>query len=293
MIVFLRRCAQVSLLVVLASALAACATTQAAPAAEAAPGLRYWLVTRSTPRVLRIHHLRVDLADTRIELAAALARDPDGPGPATAELTPPVELARQARALAMVNANPWQALPDAQGQRSTNWHEGMPVEILGLASAVQDPRAAPADPKHCSLWLDATGRPHIGPPPAGPPVPAGVAGFARLLAAGRILEFPNEQIHPRTAAGLDAAGRFLYLVVVDGRQPGYSEGLSYRELAEYMQELGCVDAVNLDGGGSSIMLLADGHGSYRVLNDPSTKVAGQSVPRPIPVGLVVRSRQRE
>ena len=85
-------------------------------------------------------------------------------------------------------------------------------------------------------------------------------------------------------------GRTLYLVVVDGRQSGYSEGMSTGELAAYMLELGCRQAINLDGGGSSIMLAADGKGGYRTLNDPSTKVDGKSVARPIPVGLAIRKK---
>jgi hypothetical protein len=60
--------------------------------------------------------------------------------------------------------------------------------------------------------------------------------------------------HSRTAVGATADGRLL-LVVVDGRQPGYSRGMTLRELAELMQRLGAVQAVNLDGGGSSEMVV--------------------------------------
>ena len=284
----------VVLLLVLAGA--GCAPSPArGPQAAArlpAPLVRYWMVSRAEPRPLRIHHLKVDLADSRLELAAALAADPDGDGPATAQLTPPVELARQAGALALVNANPWRSLADQNGQRNTNWHEGMAVEILGLACAGGVVRSAAEDPEHCSVWLDEGRRLHIGGLAAGEKPCEGVAGFARLLAGGQVLHAPGGPIHPRTALGMDAAGRYVYLVVVDGRQAGYSEGMTYQELAAYMRELGCADAVNLDGGGSSIMLLAEGEGRYRVVNDPSTKVAGLSVARPIPVALVVRLRAR-
>jgi exopolysaccharide biosynthesis protein len=57
---------------------------------------------------------------------------------------------------------------------------------------------------------------------------------------------------PRTAVGVTGDGRML-LVVVDGRQPGYSVGMTLKELADLMQSLGAQNAINLDGGGSSTM----------------------------------------
>ena len=58
----------------------------------------------------------------------------------------------------------------------------------------------------------------------------------------------------RTAVGVTADGRLL-LVVVDGKQPGYSRGMTLRELAELMVSLGARQALNLDGGGSSEMVV--------------------------------------
>jgi len=56
--------------------------------------------------------------------------------------------------------------------------------------------------------------------------------------------------NPRTLAGVTSGGKLL-LVVVDGRQPGYSVGASFEESALLMQALGATEAVNLDGGGSA------------------------------------------
>jgi hypothetical protein len=63
--------------------------------------------------------------------------------------------------------------------------------------------------------------------------------------------FFNERA-PRTAVCLLEGGA-LFLVVVDGRQPGYSIGWTPRELADYLVSIGCIDAVNLDGGGSTAL----------------------------------------
>lgn len=56
--------------------------------------------------------------------------------------------------------------------------------------------------------------------------------------------------NPRTMVGLDRQGRLL-IVTADGRQPGFSEGLFLLEGANLMAKLGAVNAINLDGGGST------------------------------------------
>lgn len=68
--------------------------------------------------------------------------------------------------------------------------------------------------------------------------------------------------HPRSFVGAD--GKYIYLVVVDGRFPGRGDGASIPELVQIAQMLGCRDAINLDGGGSST-LWVKGKG---VLNHP-------------------------
>ncbi len=58
--------------------------------------------------------------------------------------------------------------------------------------------------------------------------------------------------NPRTAVGFTADAKAL-IVVVDGGQAGFSVGMTLRELAELMRSLGAVEALNLDGGGSTVM----------------------------------------
>lgn len=61
--------------------------------------------------------------------------------------------------------------------------------------------------------------------------------------------------HPRTAIAWDPTRRQLWLVVVDGRQGGYSLGMTLPELAELLESLGVREALNLDGGGSTVMVV--------------------------------------
>lgn len=68
--------------------------------------------------------------------------------------------------------------------------------------------------------------------------------------------------HPRTAVGITSKGAWV-LLVVDGRQ-SHSVGMTLLELATYMKSLGCVNALNLDGGGSSTLVIHN-----TVMNKPS------------------------
>jgi exopolysaccharide biosynthesis protein len=89
--------------------------------------------------------------------------------------------------------------------------------------------------------------------------------------------------NPRTAVGVGANGRRLLLATIDGRQAGYSLGTTLRETAEIMRALGAHDAINLDGGGSTTMVVRDARGAFRIANRPSD-AAGE---RPVANALVV------
>ena len=71
------------------------------------------------------------------------------------------------------------------------------------------------------------------------------------------------KVNPRTALGYYEPGHYCF-VVVDGRQPGYSQGASMETLARLMSSLGCAAAFNLDGGASSAMVFQD-----KLVNRPS------------------------
>jgi len=73
--------------------------------------------------------------------------------------------------------------------------------------------------------------------------------------------------HPRTAMGYDDNGT-VYLLVVDGRRSKYSNGASLIDLAVMLSELGATSAVNLDGGGSSSMVVEE-NGVFETKNAPS------------------------
>jgi Phosphodiester glycosidase/FlgD Ig-like domain len=91
-------------------------------------------------------------------------------------------------------------------------------------------------------------------------VPDALGGGPELIRQGRPIFRPNEDFgtyhlnrrHPRTAVGQRRDGRIV-MVVVDGRRPGYSSGMTNFELAQLMMRQGVVTASALDAGGSSTM----------------------------------------
>lgn len=255
-------------------------------------GLSYSGAIRTEPRPLRIHVLELDLESPRYEPVVLVSADPDGDGRAEATLVKPEQLADDAGLVAAVNASPFGGLPDASGKRSEDWRVGMPVELLGWAVADATQRSG-VQPGWPNFWIDEDGRGRVKSYEAtkaeNPPVWQAVGGFGMILAAGEIGVEQGGALQPRTAVGVDEEGRTMWLVVVDGRQPGFSEGMSEHELAALMQQCGCFSGLNLDGGSSSIMLVADPRAvkrpPARAVNSPS----GFSR-RPLPMLLGVRRR---
>ncbi|MBY0114064.1 MAG: phosphodiester glycosidase family protein [Phycisphaerales bacterium] len=93
-----------------------------------------------------------------------------------------------------------------------------------------------------------------------------------------------EKRHPRTAVGVSPDGKTLYVVVIDGRQPDHSVGVTLPELADYFLSIGATNAVNLDGGGSSAFIYTPATGDA-LINKPSD---GKF--RPVAVNLGFRPR---
>ena len=90
-----------------------------------------------------------------------------------------------------------------------------------------------------------------------------------LILSGEIIPDLNaSKLQPRTAIGMNRNGRWLYLVVIDGRQPFYSTGATYQELADLLKDFGAFSAMALDGGGSSTMVIEGVNGTPVILNSP-------------------------
>ena len=97
------------------------------------------------------------------------------------------------------------------------------------------------------------------------------------------LKFAGKAIddkHPRTAMGYTKDNR-LIILVVQGRFPGLAEGATLTQEAQILKDLGCWEALNLDGGGSSCMLI-NGKETIKV-----SDAAGQ---RPVPAVFIIKRK---
>ena len=96
-----------------------------------------------------------------------------------------------------------------------------------------------------------------------------INGFYEILKDGKPVNTSDPSVHPRTTIGFKEDGSIV-LYVVDGRQPTFSVGLTDLACAQYMQSLGCVGAIRMDGGGSSTMALRmPGDTKLTTVNSPS------------------------
>jgi Phosphodiester glycosidase len=137
------------------------------------------------------------------------------------------------------------------------------VVLSTPAAGAAAPALAPGDPVTVA-WSFATW-PGILETSGGNPT---LVGNGRVLGGNVDGTTPFHRRNPRTAVGFTADGKLL-IVTVDGRQPGHSVGMSLRELAELFVRLGARSAMNLDGGGSTTMVI-DGTIVNRV-SDPQER----------------------
>ncbi|MBS1753035.1 MAG: phosphodiester glycosidase family protein [Ferruginibacter sp.] len=97
------------------------------------------------------------------------------------------------------------------------------------------------------------------------------------------LKFTGKAIHdkhPRTCMGYTADG-YLIILAIQGRFPGVAEGATLEQQAKMLIDIGCVEAMNLDGGGSSCML---------VNGKETITPSGKSGERPVPAVFIISKK---
>lgn len=224
------------------------------------------------PRKLVLHVARVDLRASGLRW---FATPPAAPG--SAPLAPPGRhtgetlgqftstfLREHALQLA-INAAPFGPVVD---------EEGLLLDVAGLQVSLG--RLVSGQTKdYPALMLMADGRARLARPPFDlTGVANAVGGFDIVLERGVPLFRPPAEgarppaLHPRTAVGLADDGWRAWLVVVDGRQEGYSLGVALHELAVLLRALGATEGINLDGGGTSAIVVQGSDAQPLVLNRP-------------------------
>ena len=251
-------------------------------------GIQYERDVRFTPRPLVTTIVTIDLAAKGLSfLVTPAGKDGVVRGETVSDFL------IRSRAQLVVNGDfflPWWS----DGPTDYYPHAGWPTDVMGLAvsgDSVYGWRVMP----YASLLFHDDGSVSIEEGKGiGAPLPRAkmvLSGRQILVDKGAITPVctateQSKARHPRTAAALDRTGKKLLFFAADGRQPGYSEGATFLELAQIIVDHGGYRALNLDGGGSTTIAVEDGRGGARVLNRAfHTRIPGRE--RPIANHLAV------
>jgi exopolysaccharide biosynthesis protein len=242
------------------------------------PGVTFERIVESDPP-LKYYVVSVDLSDPRVHLKVLR-------GSGDAHLTPPWEtrlmpvsqMAERDGTSIAVNGNLFMAGggPWIFGRRDP-YFPGNAALVCGWAMSdgeVYSPN--PRDRNWPSLVVNDRGEVAIG---RFRELPADarevVSGIVQIVTDGRDTAVAETspsslaQPAPRTAAGIDRAGKTLILFVADGRRPDYSVGITHHRMAQEMLARGAWNAIALDGGGSTTLVMRDKQGKIQVINHPS------------------------
>lgn len=266
-----------------------------------APGVAYWRQTRGGEAPMVAHIVEVDLR--RPELSLSVTAADRSAGMEHRALTTSAYL-KISGAVVAINASYF--LPFAGGSPGGDDFYpkvGDPVNVSGAAvssGAIVSPVETDLDLRVNAIACFRGAQVLLADGQTCPTrFTDAVAAGPRLIAAGErrsFIAFDNRYAstpHPRTALGVSADGATLWIVVVDGRQAGYSVGATLQELTDLYLALGAREAINLDGGGSTTLVVRDDNGAPRLLNRPiHTGIAGRERPVANHIGLFVAKPPR-
>jgi hypothetical protein len=227
-------------------------------------GVTYRRIVRYRPRLMIAHVLIIDRRTSGMSLFVTPADQKDGP-PLLARTT--TQFMQDYDVQIAVNGDgfhPWWSHSPADYYP----HAGDPVTPNGYAASGGKIYArGDQEPPEPTMYVSRRGEISFNRIPSR--VFHAISGDRMLVLQGEpVPDLDDSELDPRTAIGTNKNGRWLYIAVVDGRQPLYSEGATFTELADLMIDLGAYFAMNLDGGGSSTMVIAGANGEPVVLNSP-------------------------
>lgn len=176
--------------------------------------------------------------------------------------------------------------------------EGLLLDVVGFQVSRGRVVSGPSREYPALLMMD-DGSVRIQPPPfPDSGVYNAVGGFDIVLREGADVapKAVVPSVHPRTAVGVSADGRWMWLLVVDGRQFDYSLGATLHDLAHWLKSLGASEGINLDGGGTSTLVVRGTDGRAELVNRPihrnvpgtervSASHLGLKVGRAMPAGV--------
>jgi hypothetical protein len=246
-------------------------------------GVTYSREIRTSPRLMVIHVATIDLREQGISLFVTPGdsrRDLPNDARTTSQFLDEFggQIAVNGDGFTPWSTNPLDPYPKP----------GEPVDPLGLAISNGEIYSEPRDNVPV-LYVTPAGKVQFNDPPNN--IAYAISGLEMIVTNGKAAGGLDGEAEPRTAIGLNRANNKLFLVVVDGRQPGSSEGATLSELAAILFEYGAHNAMNMDGGGSSTLVMEGENGQPIVLNSPiDGNVPGNE--RPVANHLGVFAREK-
>ncbi|MGC3957333.1 MAG: phosphodiester glycosidase family protein [Verrucomicrobiota bacterium] len=235
------------------------------------PGIVLYSETRTNPP----QHLfiaEIDLTHPKVQLHVSPGGpDPDGAGPWETTLMRPTKIAVREKYDLVVNGDFFSArgVKDAEGTNSA-FRAEIWSSVVGPAVSGGKVWSTTTNARPC-LVVSKTGKvsiQRISQPQAEDWEV--VSGNVMLVREGKAVPHETKVRHPRTVVGLNKEATKMILLVVDGRKPGVALGMNYDELAAELLRLGCYTALNLDGGGSSVLAVRDpAKNEFKILNAPT------------------------
>jgi hypothetical protein len=226
-------------------------------------GVTYQRFVRSAPRDMVIHVVTVKLSKGGTKAMITPPDNPNSDRPLNARTTS--EFLEEFNVKIAINGDGFQPWNDVR--ISYYPHSGDPVSPFGFAMSDKVEYGPEGDKNLPMLIFGKSRQVDIGYFPG--TADNVISGTRILVDNGEVVSGLNNQtLHPRTAVGVNKAGTMLIIVVVDGRQPGYSNGATLQELAQILVDNGAERGMELDGGGSSTLVMADENGNAVVLNSP-------------------------
>jgi len=228
-------------------------------------GVTYRRLVRYLPRPMIAHVLTIDTKEKGIEF---LITPPDSEGETPLKARTTSQFLEEFQLQIAINGggfSPWWSRSPADYYP----HVGDPIAPFGLTASNGDIYWTTADTEGIPPALFISRRNVLSFNNKPNRVHSAISGDRMIVLKGEIApDIDGGEVQPRTAVGINRNGRYLYLIVVDGRQPFYSEGATFTELAQLLIDQGAYAGMSLDGGGSSTMVVEGEDGRPRILNSP-------------------------
>ena len=218
-------------------------------------GVEYCKGQATQPRPLQMRAVRVDLREPGVR---CLVTPSNGARPKDCDARKASEFLAEFKCQVAINGSFFGPFAKRKGD---------PQDVIGLSKSRGDQYSPPN--QYAALLISKGNKAWI----ARSPIDASkahnaLAGNIVVLDKGKNVGGMGPR-HPRTAVGISQDGRYLILMVIDGRRKGYSGGVADAETAEWLRKLGAWEGLNLDGGGSTTMVIQGRDGKPAVVNRPS------------------------